>query len=61
MLQFYFTAWFLDGKFSQIATEGLSLQENQSVLPILSECRLDLWVNPSISELIRYCDKLLIE
>ena len=55
MLQFYFTAWFLDGKFSQIATEGLSLQENQSVLPILSECRLDLWVKQSISELIRYC------
>ena len=42
VLQFYFTAWFLDGKFGQIATEGLFLEENESVLPILSECRLDL-------------------
>ena len=40
--QFYFTAWFLNGNFSKIATEGLYLEENESVLPILSECKLSL-------------------
>ena len=40
--QFYFTAWFLNGNFSKIATEGLYLEENESVLPILSECKLSM-------------------
>ena len=40
--QFYFTAWFLNGNFSRIATEGLYLEENESVLPILSECKLSM-------------------
>ena len=40
--QFYFTAWFLNGNFSKIATEGLYLEENESVLPILSECKISM-------------------
>ena len=40
--QFYFTAWFLNDNFSRIATEGLYLEENESVLPILSECKLSM-------------------
>ncbi|TRY75746.1 hypothetical protein TCAL_11109 [Tigriopus californicus] len=38
--QFYFTNFFLNGQFAQVARQGLNLDENDSILPILAECRL---------------------
>ena len=40
--QFYFTNFFLDHEFHNIAMRGLQLEENESILPILAECRLRL-------------------
>ncbi len=40
--QFYLTDLFLDGHFGRIATEGIGLEEHDSVLPILAECRISL-------------------
>ena len=42
LAQFYFTDYFLDGQFGRIASEGLALEENNSILPILAECRLQM-------------------
>ena len=40
--QFYFTNFFLDGEFHNIARMGLTLEENESMLPILAECSLSM-------------------
>ena len=44
VFQFYFTNFFLDGQFARVAREGIHLEENNSVLPILSECRMTMSV-----------------
>jgi hypothetical protein len=44
IFQFYATDFFLNGQFSRIAWDGLYLEEHHSVLPILSECKIDLYV-----------------
>ena len=40
--QLHLTNFFLDGEFQRIAMQGLNLEENDSVLPVLAECRLSL-------------------
>ncbi len=42
VLQFFLTNFFLDGQFNRIAWEGIHLEEHNSVLPILADCRLTL-------------------
>ena len=36
--QFFFTDYFLDGHFATVGYHGLFLEENETVMPILSSC-----------------------
>ncbi len=42
LAQFKITDAFLDGNFRRVASDGAGVEENDSVLPVLAECRLSL-------------------
>ena len=43
LAQFYITQAFLRGNFGRIALDGLEVEEHDSVLPLLAECKLEMF------------------